>query len=511
MSSSLGGSRLKNSKRNVYSGMVKQLVNMLFAFGIRTALIYLLGAEYQGLNGLFSSILQVLNLSELGFSAAVTFILYKPIAEEDTDSIKAIMGFLRKIYRIFGVIILGVGLVIMPFVPRLISGTVPKGINIYLLFAIHLINTVVSYMMFSYKSTLLIASQREDVVSNIYTITSLVSKLVQILLLVLFRNYYLFVIILPICSIINNILLEVASKKLYPYFFPAGRIDEGTRQIFIKQVKAALLNRVSDIARNSLNNIILSSYLGLVIVAAYDNYYYIYAAVYGIMGVIVHGVQASIGNSLVQESVEKNYQDCLKFNFMFMWIVGWCAITMSCLYQPFMHIWMKGNNELVLSDFSMILFCIYFYVISMTYTKGIYLEARGLYWECKYLYIIEIVCNLLLNITFGYYWGISGILISCIMTILLVNFIGGTRILFKCYFKRSEKKFLKEHIKYAAITVMAGSLTHGVCCFVSLHGFFEIIVKLCVCIVIPNVVYCLFYCKKQEFKSSIQIVRRLIR
>ncbi len=510
MNSTTYKSRLKNSKRNLVSGMLKQIVNIILTFAVRTVILYILGAEYQGLSGLFSSILQVLNLSELGFSSAVTFILYKPIAENDTSSVCSIMAFLKKVYFAMGIVILVTGLILMPFVPNLISGGYPNTINIYILFLIYLINTSVSYMLFAYKSTLLVAMQRDDIVSNIYTVTLIVSRFTQLVLLFLFKSYYCYVIVLPLCTIINNVLLEKASRRVFPQIVPKGIISEEVKDEFVKQVKASLVNRVCDIARNSIDNIVLSSFMGLIAVAIYDNYFYIYAAVYGIMGIIVRAIQASIGNSLVRENVDKNYYDCKRFTFMFMWVVGWCTICMSCLYQPFMKVWMRGNADLLLSTLDMLLFCIYFYVISMTYTKGVYLEARGLYHECRIWYILETIGNLGLNLILGYYWGISGILIATILTIIFINFVSGTSILFKLYFKKSPCSFYLVHIKYGLVTVGVGLITYGICNCINMSGVSEVIVKGIICAILPNLMYLCLYHRTNIFKDSTDIIKHLV-
>lgn len=510
MSDGVYKSRLKNARRNVLSGIIRQLVVIILNFAIRTAILYFLGAEYQGLSGLFTAILQVLNMTDLGFAAAVTFILYKPIAENDNDAICAIIAFLRKVYRIIGYSILCVGLLIMPFIPKLITGSYPQGINIYFLWLIYLLNAVVSYLLFAYKSTLLTALQRDDAVSKIYSITTLLSKSIQLILLFLFRNYYLYVLILPIGSIINNILLQIFSQKYFPELQPKGKIDGATKQLLVKQVKAVFMGRISDIARNSFDNIVLSSFMGLVTVAIYDNYYYIYSAVFGFMGIIAHSIQASVGNSLVKENVDKNYNDCIKFSFIFMWIVGWCSICMCCLYQPFMKIWMSNRSEMLLSVPNMLLFCLYFYAISLTYTKGVYLEAKGLFWECRKWYVLEAIGNLTLNIVLGYFWGVSGILIATIITIFVFNFLGGAGELFKHYFHRSPKEFYGYHICYFCVTLLNALITFVVCGAIQVQGVFGLAVRLVICIILPNIVYICAYYRTNNFRSALSIVNRFL-
>lgn len=494
-------SRLKNSKRNILSGLLKQLVAIVLTFLIRTVILYSLGAEYQGLSGLFTSILQVLNLTELGFSAAVTFILYKPIAENDTDTICAVMAFLKKVYRIIGIVILIAGTVIMPFLTLLIKGDYPKEINIYVLYAIYLTNAVSSYLLFAYKNTLLTAMQRIDLVSNAYTVTNLLGKMLQIVVLIMFKNYYVYVLILPVTSIANNIVVEVMSRKVYPNVMAKGILSNDIKTSLSKQVKAVFINRIGDVARNSFDNIVLSAYVGLVAVAVYDNYYYIYTALYGIMGIIVQSLRASIGNSLVTESVEKNYNDLLKFSFIFMWIVGWMTTCLFVLYQPFMYLWMKGNEELILSFKDMSLFCLYFYSICMAYTKNAYLEAQGLFYESRFLYILEAVGNLVFNIILCKFMGVTGILIATILTIFLFNFSGGTVVLFEHYFMRSAKEFSIHHLFYFLITTVACVGTFAVCRLLPTKGILDFVLRMIICVFIPNIIYIIAYCKMPQFSS----------
>ena len=501
-------SRLVNSTRNIYTGLLKQLLSILLTFLIRTAILYSLGAEYQGLSGLFSSILQVLNLSELGFAAAVTFVLYKPIAENDVDSICGVLGFLKKAYRVIGFIILVVGLALLPFLKYLVKdGDSPRSINIYCLYLFYLANAVVSYFLFAYKSTLLTALQRIDVVSYSYTITNLIGKVLQIIVLFAFKNYYVYVLLIPVTSISNNCLVEYFSRRIRPDLVARGIIKPEIKTNLIKQVKAVFINRIGDIARNSFDNIVISSYLGLVAVAIYDNYYYIYSALYGIMGIIIQSLGASIGNSIVTESVDKNYNDFIRINFVFMWIVGFCTICLFVLYQPFMMIWLSGKTELMLSFKDMSLFCLYFYVISMAYIKNLYLEARGLFYESRFLYILEAVGNLILNILMGKIWGITGVLLATIITIFFFNFYGGTIVLFKHYFKMSSIRYLIHNLLYFCSTVFVGFITYKVCSKITINGILGFFVKLPICFLLPNLLFLLLFFKLPQFSDSLSLIR----
>ena len=503
-------SRTKNTKKNIISGLIKQFSSLLLAFIIRTVILYYLGAEYQGLNGLFTSILQMLNLTDLGFSTAIMYILYKPIAQDDKEAIRGIVNYLKKIYLIVGLAILVLGICIMPFLRYLISSDIPDGINIYVLFAIYLLNSSLSYMLFAYKSAYLSALQKESVVSNAFTLTSIFIKIVQLVLLISFKNYYIYVLTLPIGTALYNIAVQIASKKISPDIFPKGTIPNDLKQNFKKQVKAIFIGKISDVARNSLDNIVLSAFLGLVAVAIYDNYYYIYSAIYGIMGIIIHGMMASVGNSIATESKEKNYTDLKKFNFIFMIIVGWCSICMLCLYQPFMLIWMKNDQTMLFDNRDMFLFCFYFYAINMTYVRSMYLDGYGLFHECRYWCVIEAVSNLVLNIALGYFFGITGIIVATIITIIVFNFICRSNVLFKYYFNFSPKEFYFEHIIYLLVTTGIALLTYFVCSLLPFSGVYNLLLRLALCIVIPLIAYLVIYCRTKHFKEMKSIVKRLI-
>lgn len=501
-------SRTENSKRNIVSGVMKQIMNVLLTFIIRSVILYILGAEYQGLNGLFTSILQVLNLTDLGFTGAVVYILYRPIAENDVKSICAIMAYLKSVYFKIGIAIFSIGLLITPFLPKLIRGSYPSNTNIYILFLIYLFNASISYLMFAYKSALLTAMQREDIVSNIYTITSTSVKILQIVLLLIFRNYYCYIIVMPLAMITNNILIQREATRLFPGIIPNGQISKEVKSEVIKQVKALFIDKIGQATRNSMDNIILSTFLGLTVVAIYDNYYYIHSAIYGMMLVINNALQASVGNSIVKESVEKNYHDLSTFTFVMMWMVGVCTISMLCLYQPFMEIWMHGNEKMLFSTLDMCLMCLYFYIINMNNTRNLYINANGLFWKCRRYYVMEAIGNLLLNVFLGKIMGITGVILATIITIFIFNFIARSSVLFKQYFIGYQKDFYKEHLSFLCVTCLAGWGTYIICEKLPGTGIEALLLRTMVCTILPNMIFWICFCRSNEFINTVSFLKR---
>lgn len=499
-------SRIINAKRNIVWSIIEKITLILFPFIIRTILIYTLGVEYVGINGLFSSILQVLSLAELGFSSAVTYSMYKPIAMGDKEGLCAILMFYRNVYRIVGGVIFTIGLVLLPTLNNLIKGSYPEDINIYLVYLIYLLNTSISYFLFAYKKSLLIAHQRKDVIDRIVILVRTISSIIQIILLLLTHSFYIYILIIPVATIINNILSAKRVSKMYPELICLGSISQKSKEEIIEKVKGLLIYKICGITRNSFDNIFISSFLGLSIVGVYSNYYYIMTAVRSFMDVITTSISASIGNSVAVDSVEKNYKDFNIFNFIYMWLCGWCTICLYCLYQPFMKLWVGESN--MFSIPIVIAICIYFYVWTAGDIRSQYTDACGLWWKEKNRSIVETISNIILNYIMIKFLGVFGVIIATALSIGIIGIPWCSKILFDNYFKqKSLSKFLFKHIIYATITIIIAYITGYICSFIILDGIFELIIKLILCIIVPNLIYFIVYFNTKDFKSAMEFIR----
>lgn len=502
-------SRSKNTMRNLKSGLFYKAIQIVFPFIIRSVVIHILGAEYLGLDSLFTSILQVLNLAELGFSSAITYSMYKPIVEKDTRTICALLKLYRKFYRIIGLVILGGGLMALPFLKFLIDGDVPTSANIYILYLIYLVNTVLSYMMFAYKGALLNAHQRSDIITNIQSVVNVLQYALQIVALLVFKNYYLFVAAVCVGTIINNILLYYMVKKKYPEYVCEGALSKEQKRDIRKRITGLMVYKICSATRNSLDSIFISSMVGLTAVAIYSNYYMIMIAIVSIMAVLISAATASVGNSIVTESEEKNYRDMNKFNFIYMWVSGWLAICLACLYQPLMKLWM-GEENMFGVDVA-IMFSVYFYVLKMGDIRALYSDAKGLWYENRFRTIAESILNVILNAVLGYFFGVPGIVIATLISLFIFGFGFSARVLFKYYFVHEKvSRFFLQHAVYALTTIIIGTLTYLCCSSISVDGMFGLILKVLVCVALPNILYLLIYRNTNIFKESAGFIKRLL-
>lgn len=498
--------RTKNAVRNMAWGYVYKMINIIFPFVFRTVMIKVLGAEYLGVNSLFTSILQVLSLSELGFGYAMVFSMYKPIAENDDEMICALLNLYKKIYFIIGCIILGLGLALAPFIQYLISGDYPSDINIYFVYVMFLLNTSISYFLFAYRGSLLSAFQRNDVESKILSVVTIFRYTVEIVGILITKQYYLFLFAELAATVLTNIIKLRATNRMYPEYKARGSVDADKKKEIKSNVMALMCHKIGGIILNSADNIVLSAFMGVVIVANYANYYYIMNAITGIVIICFTGLTAGIGNSFVVESVEKNRDNFKKILFFNAWLVSWCSVCFICLYQDFMELWV--GKEYMFSDFIMILVVVYFFAHCIRRTINVFRDGAGMWVDNKWQPIVSATFNLIVNIILVNIIGVAGILISSILSMVMIDIPWEA----KAFCKRIEMKnseYLLLLVKYFAITALISGILYVGTGYIHLGLVANLLIKGCICVVIPNLFFWLVYRRRPEFGYFVGLIKRM--
>ncbi len=473
-----------NAKKGILSGFLYKVTAIVMPFLVQTVLIHRMGLQFVGMQGVFRSILSVLSVAELGVGSAIVYSMYKPIAFDDTTTICALLSFYRKVYHWIGLVILLFGMAMMPFLKYIVDEQ-DVDVNIHLVFLLYLVNTVLSYFLYAYKTSLLTAFQRYDVISNVGVVISVCMSLLQILLLFLFQNFYYFLLAAILFTLIRNLTLSAIVDHLYPELRCAGSITgEMLKEIKIKAA-GVLISKICGVSRNAFDNIFVSSFLGIVIAGIYSNYLYVMAAVMEIMSVISPALLGGIGNSIQLESRDRNYENMRKINCVYMLISGWCTVCMLCLYQPFMKVW-AGADKLFSFDV-VVLFSIYFFVRQMGNVRAIYSDAAGLFWENRYRNLAEAALNLILNYIFVIKFGVQGIVGATIISLFAFGYIGSSEVVFRCYFKKGMYAYLMDGFRYAVETALAAGLIYGICSMIPLTGFAELFIKLAICVIVAPV------------------------
>lgn len=500
--------RTKNAARNIIFGVILKAYQIIVPFLMRTAMIYLMGVQYLGLNSLFTSILQVLNLAELGVGSAMIYSMYKPIAEDDNATICALMKLYKTYYRIIGLVIAVIGCALTPFIPKLISGDVPDNLNIYLLYLLNLGATVLSYWLYAYKNCILQAHQRVDIVSKVSLVTSTIQYTLQLLVLWLFKDYYLYVIVLLATQALTNIATAMCANRIYPQFKPKGQIATEEKKAINNRIKDLFTSKIGGIIYDSADTIVISSFLGLTALAIYQNYFYILNAITGLITVVFSACTAGIGNSIVVETKGKNYKDLNKFTFIICWGAGFCAVCLLCLYQPFMELWV--GKDLMLSSSAVICFVVYFFVRQLNSLFNTYKDASGMWHEDRFRPLVAALTNLALNLILVQFIGLYGILISTVLAIVCVGMPWLLHNLFTVIF---EKKYLVGYLKnllyYCFIILISCTITYFICTKVNAGLITTLVIRGAICVVLPNLIYLFAYYKRIEFTDSLLLVNKM--
>lgn len=501
--------RTKNAARNiVFDGMLK-LLNIIIPFFLRSIMLNYLGVEYLGLSGLFRSILSFLNLAELGVGSAMVFSMYRPIAEDDTPSICALLKLYRTFYRAIGLFIAVVGLALTPFLRSLISGDIPADMNLYILYFMNLGSTVLTYWLFAYKRSLLDAHQRTDVISKVSLITQFVEYALKLPALIIFKNYYMFLGVQLGAQVVINLLTALQVNKMYPQYTPQGHLPREKVMDIVRRVRDLFTSKFAGVVFNFADTIVISAFMGLAALAIYQNYFFVITALRTFIDVIIVACIAGVGNSLVTETEEKNYNDFARITMLFGWIMGVGSAMLLCLYQPFMEIWMGAEN--MLSFDYVICFVIYFYTMGMNKIVNMFKDAAGIWRKDRLRPLVAALVNLGLNLATVRWLGMYGVLLSSVVAIVVVEIPWLFHNLFQELFPR---RFLGQYVRFfcglVAVALASCAVSWILCSLLRLNVWTTLIVNGCVSFLVPNLFFFVLYGKNPLFRESIAQIKRVL-
>lgn len=509
----MADSRTKNTERNIVWGAANKILLALLPFVIRTIIIKEIGVEYVGINSLFTAVLNVLSLSELGFNSSVIFVMYRGIANNDKIQLSALLGFLKRVYLIIGIFISLIGLLTIPFLDTLIhdADRLPSDINIYLIYLIFLANSVIGYCWGAYRNSLFCAYQRNDIISNIGSGTSLIFSIIQIVLLIAFKNYYVYVLIIPLITLSQNYLYVKLSKKMFPSIVPYGKLTESDKKELKKLVAGTFMGRLGAVLSVSIDNIVISAFLGVTILGYYSNYFYVISTIQGFMVLVYTSMQGALGNSVIVDSLEKNTEDLRNFTFIYNWIIGVCTFCLVFLLQPFILLWI--GEEGMLPNVIVYLLCFYFFVTQSFGILGTYKQALGIVWEDRYRPLIGGLVNIGIKVLlilwlqkYGDTYSLIGVLVSTIIAHTLVNTPWSVHVTFKRYFKIGELRYYISIFYYFFVTIIACILCvpfFGIIPIdTGIHSLFYLTLRFVCAIILSNLLFYFVYFKSARFKVA---------
>lgn len=501
--------RTSSSIKNLIFSLVGQAAGVGINFVARIVFLQILTAEYLGINGLFSNILSMLSLMELGVGSAMTFSLYKPLAENNKEKVKSLMLLYKKAYIIIGILILIIGVAITPLLPYFIDEMPNISENINLIYILFVVNTSISYF-YTYKRSLIISDQRRYIATAYRYGFYFFLNVAQIIVLYITRNYIWYLVTQIIFTFMENVTLSIKADKMYPYLKEksAEKLEKADTDKIKKNVIAMIGHKIGGIVVNGTDNILLSKFVGIVEVGIYSNYYLIINALNIVLGQVFTAITASVGNLVATTEKEKVYDIFKKTFFLNFWLYGFSSICLLVLFNNFITIWL-GNEYLFTMDIVLVL-VINFYITGMRKAVLTFRDATGLYWEDRYKPFAESIINLVFSIILAKAFGTIGVFIGTFISTMTTCFWVEPYILYKYEFKLGISQYIKKYIIYTILTIIVGFITVILSNLISISGILGFIIKVIICIIVTNGMFFIVLHKTEEFKYFKELVVSII-
>ena len=503
--------RVQSAAKNIAFGYIGNLTTQLLGFILRTVFISYLGDTLNGINDLYTGILSVLSLAELGVGTALNYSLYGPVARKDYEKIKSYMQLYKKAYRVIGLVIAVIGLAISPFLPYLVKQ--PQGVSVRdltLYYFIFLFNTVSTYFV-AYKYSLAYAEQKNYIQTNTITITKMITVTLQIAVIVTTRNFYLYLLTAAAVELIQKIFISWYLNRLYPYLKDKNvkKLSKEETGEVVTKTKALVFHKVGDVARLQTDSMIISAFINVTLVGFVGNYNMILNSVANFVNIIFNSVLSSFGNLIATESKEKQYDVFKVYRFFACWIYGFSAVGFFLLLTPFIVIWQGNEKVLAAGVVACILIDYYFKGDRIVLSN--FKTAAGVFEQDKYLALIQGVVNLILSIVLVQKIGLVGIYIGTIVSGLIAN-ITKPFIIYKVCFEKSVKTYFLDSVKYLAVLFGILVLLTGIRQFVmpqvTVLSFIVMFIVICV---VFNGIFLLLFGRTQEFGYLWGIIKGKLR
>lgn len=518
--------RTQNSFFNFLTNFGASLLVVLLNFVTRSVFINTLGTTYLGLEGLFTNILSMLSLAELGFGSAIVFKLYKPIEERDQRRIQILMKLYRQVYRIVGAVITAAGLCLIPFLPVLVKdygSLAARGLNAVVVYLIYLFNSASSYWFFAYKTEFMKATQKSYILNIVGYAVSIGSSLAQMLALMLTHNFYIYILAQVAFTVLRNLIYALVCDKRHPYLRQKveERVTREELREFWKDCSALLLYRLSNVVIGGSDNIVLSALCGLETVGLYSNYLAINTSLDNLMYSFLRSIQASLGSLYAAGNLEWSRRIFRVVNFFTVWLYGVGAIGLAVLTNEFISLWPGVGPAFVVTSWThngvtvrtpvALLLGIVAFVTGQKYYCGSFRNAMGLFQQLKYRPVASVLVNLFFSILLVPYLGMAGCLVSTIIAALSVNLIVDPLIIHRHALQQSPKGYYLRNLLYKAVLAAAGVLTWYLCRLIPLGGYLGFAVRGCLCVIVPSAVFAGSFFRTMEFRFLVNTALDLVR
>lgn len=501
-------SRTGKSIKNSTMALIEQLVYNILSFICRTVFIYALGKTYLGFSGLFSDILTLLSLGELGVGTAITYSMYKPAAVKDYRRLAALLNLYKRIYTTIGVVLTVVGLLLIPFLKYLISD-IPDIPELPLIYILYLINTTGSYF-FVYKKSILITDQRSYITSLIYTIIMVIQNVIQIITLLLFHSFIIYLVIQVVCTLANNICISIYVDKHYAFVkeYKSETIDSDSKKTIYSNIAAMFSSKLSSAIVTSTDNILISAFVSTITLGLYSNYTLFTNMLRTIFTKIFEALMGSIGNLVAVEESERVYDAFRKVWFLNFWLIAFFSSCLFALVNPFIKLWI-GDSYLL--DYSIVMIvCLNLFMRLIRNSFISFQDAYGLFRELRPKCIAEAIINLVVSLVLlkVFNLGIYGILLGTFISNITTSFWYEPYLLFVKKFNKKWSLYLRIFLSYIGTATLCALVAYMICTYlIQLEGWIGFLIKGVISCVTVNSIIILLFHRTPQFKYVVSVVK----
>ena len=511
-------SRTKNSVFNIASGFSIQIIKLILNFVTRTVFIKTLGVSYLGINGLFSDILSLLSLAELGFDTAISFRLYKPIANQDDVKVRQYLKLFKTIYKVVGLIILGTGIILIPFLPYLIKDydSLGKlGISAAFIFVLYLLQNVSTYLFMAYRSIVVKANQKQHLLDFVGFGITVFYNIAKIVVLLTVCNFTVYILTTTFFYILQNLINAYVATKKYPQYFVKEKttLSVEERKDLYKDCGALLVYKINNVVIKATDNIGVSSFVGLTIVGLYSNYLVIYQALYSILHILFRSVKASMGDLFTTDDMSKKYFFFEVMNFLAIIFFGTAAAGVAVEANEVIKIWL--GDKFVVPQPLPILIGIEMMFAGLKLNLAQIRNVSGIFKQMWFRPVIGAIINVVSSVILVQFWGIAGVITGTILAAVFANFMVDPRAIHKYSFNNYKPSgyYYRKNITFIAVLclVVAGDLF--ICnTFCVGHGILSLVVHILICGISVPLAFITLYWKSKECvylrHKALAVIRR---
>lgn len=507
-------SRTEYSILNIITGLGGYAVNTVMGLVCRMVFTRTLSADYLGISGLFTNILTMLSLAELGIGSAIVYALYKPLATDDKEKIASLVRFYGRCYQVIGIVVAVAGLLLMPFLNLLITEQPNIKESIYLIYGIYLFNTASTYF-FSYRSSLLMAAQQNYIVTGTNYLITIGQSIFQMIWLVAAHEYIGYLLIQSIGTFIYNFSVSYIAKRKFPYIVGKNikPLEKKEKSGLIRNIRALIVWKLSGLLVNSTDNIIITYFSGLATVGLSSNYTLLSSTLNSLLNQLFNGITASVGNLNAIESKEKKMSMFYSINLANFWLFGWASIGIFVVSTDIVHVFF-GENYILPQNIPFVI-ALNFYMVGMQSAVWTFKNTLGLFRPGRYLLIVTAAINLVCSIGLGKIWGLFGILFATAISRAFTNTWYDPYAVFKYGFQESTRPYFIRYMIYTAILLATGGICYGICSLIHYSIGINILLKICVCSAVPNLIFLICFGRTKEFmyfrQLFVKIRRKLFR